>query len=182
MSHVEISSQLWHTILGHFWKYRMNHLPRGGLLGRLSNTSIPTYKKCLIVWETRFPFGKAFDICELINVSVRRGALYFITCINDYTRFDILYLMSHKWEALRFLKKLKNLVENKLGKIIKPLRTHCGCEYLLDEFKELCEDIGIARQLIILHTPQQNGEYKIHNRILVDMVRSMIAHANLIIS
>ena len=38
---------------------------------------------------------------------------------------------------------------------------------------------GIARQLIIPYTPQQNGVVERRNRTLFDMVRSMMAQANL---
>ena len=49
------------------------------------------------------------------------------------------------------------LVENQLDKSIKALRTDHGHEYLSEQFKELCDEKGIARQLMITYTPQQNG-------------------------
>jgi len=49
-------------------------------------------------------------------------------------------------------------------------------------FKEFCEEKGIQRQLMIPCTPQQNGVAERRNRTLLDMVRSMMAHANLPIS
>ena len=59
------------------------------------------------------------------------------------------------------------------------LRTDRGCEYLSDEFKQLCDDKGIDRQLTIPGTPQQNGVAERRNRTLLEMVRSMMAQANL---
>ena len=50
-----------------------------------------------------------------------------------------------------------NLVENQTEKNIKTLRTGRGREYLSEQFKELCDEKGILRQLTILGTPQQNG-------------------------
>ena len=49
-------------------------------------------------------------------------------------------------------------------------------------FKEFCEEKGIQRQLTIPRTPQQNGVAERRNRTLLDMVRSMMAHASLPIS
>jgi transposase InsO family protein len=53
---------------------------------------------------------------------------------------------------------------------------------LSDQFKDLCKEKGIRRQLTISNTPQQNGIAERRNRTLLDMVRFMMAQANLPIS
>jgi len=73
-------------------------------------------------------------------------------------------------------------VETQLERRIKILRSYRGREYLSDMFKEFCEENGIQRQLTISHTPQQNGVAERRNRTLLDIVRLMMAHANLLIS
>ena len=65
---------------------------------------------------------------------------------------------------------------------IKTLRTDRGCEYLSDQFKSFCDEKGIARQLTIPYTSQQNVVAERRNITLLDMVRSMMAQANLPIS
>ena len=75
-----------------------------------------------------------------------------------------------------------NMVENQLDRRIKALRTDCGREYLSEEFKTLCDEKGIEHQLSIPRTPQQNGVAERRNRTLLDIVRSMMAQANLPIS
>ena len=112
----------------------------------------------------------------------RHGVDYFITFIDDFTRFGHVYLISHKSDALDCFKQYTNLVENQLNVKIKTLRTDRGCEYLSDQFKSFCDEKGIALQLTIPYTPQQNGVAKRRNRTLLDMVRSMMAQANLPIS
>ena len=52
----------------------------------------------------------------------------------------------------------------------------------LNSFQELFEEKGIRRQLTILGTPQQNGVAERRNRTLLEMVRSIMAQANLPIS
>ena len=49
-------------------------------------------------------------------------------------------------------------------------------------FKGFCEEKGITRHLTILDTPRQNGIAERRNRILLGMVKSMMAQANLSIS
>ena len=46
---------------------------------------------------------------------------------------------------------------------------------------KLCNDKSILRQLTTPRTPQQNGVSEQRNRTLLEMVRSMMAQANLLI-
>ena len=48
-------------------------------------------------------------------------------------------------------------MENKINTKIKALRTDRGREYLSEQFKTFYDENGIARQLTIPYTPQQNG-------------------------
>ena len=112
----------------------------------------------------------------------RHGASYFITFIDDCTRFGHVYLISHKSEALDCFRRYVHEVENQLDRSIKALRTDRGREYLSEQFKVHCEEKGVIRQLTIPRTPQQNGVAERRNRTFLDMVRSMMVQANLPIS
>ena len=92
-----------------------------------------------------------------MNVRARHGGFYFITFIDDYTRYGHVYLISRKSEALDCFRRYMRLVENQLDKSIKALRTDRGHEYLSEQFKELCDEKGIAWQLTMPYTSQQNG-------------------------
>ena len=122
------------------------------------------------------------NICGPMSVRVRHDTLYFITFIDDFTRYGHVYLISHKLEVLDYFRCYINLVENQLDKKIKTLRTDQGREYLSEQFKDLCDENGISRQLTILGISQQNGVVERKNRTLLDMFRSMMAQANLPIS
>ena len=65
---------------------------------------------------------------------------------------------------------------------MKALRTDRQGENLSEMFKQLYNEKEIKRQLTIPYTPRQNGIVKRRNRTLLDMVRSMMTHANLPIS
>uniref|UniRef100_A0A2N9HS45 Integrase catalytic domain-containing protein n=1 Tax=Fagus sylvatica TaxID=28930 RepID=A0A2N9HS45_FAGSY len=183
----------WHARLGHIGQDRMTRLAREGLLGPLAKVNLPTCEHCLAGKSTRKPFGKGVratvplelihsDVCGPMNVRARHGASYFITFIDDFTCYGHVYLVSHKSEALDCFRRFMNLVENQMERTIKTLRTDRGREYLSEQFRELCENKGIRRQLTIPGTPQQNGVAERRNRTLLDMVRSMMAQANLPIS
>ena len=172
---------------------RLKRLDKAGLLGSIDNIDLPVCEQCLAGKATRLPFGKSkrscfplerihYDICGLMNVRARHGAQYFITFIDDFTRFDHVYLISHRSEALNCFKRYSTLVENQLNTKIKYLRIDRGREYLFDLFKAYCDENGIVRQLTIPYTSQQNGVIEIRNMTLLDMVRSMMAQAKLPIS
>ena len=153
----------------------MNRLAKDGLLGDISKVNLSICAHCLAGKATRKPFGKGTraelplqlihsDICGPMNIRARHGAYYFITFIDDFTRFGHIYLISHKSEALDCFRRYLNLVENQLDQTIKTLRTDRGREYLSDQFKYLCDEKGINRQLTIPGTPQQNDVSERRNR------------------
>ena len=60
---------------------------------------------------------------------------------------------------------------------MKCLRSDNGGEFVNREFDTFLSAEDIKRQLIVPHTPQQNGVAERANRTLVEMARSMIIHA-----
>ncbi|KAL0437841.1 UNVERIFIED_CONTAM: Copia protein [Sesamum radiatum] len=186
-------SALWHARLGHIGQERMTRLAREGLLGSLTKVNLPTCEPCMAEKACRKPFGKAkrathplelvhSDICGPMNVRARHGAFYFLTFIDDYSHYGSVYLLSHRSEALDCFKRFLAEVENQREVNLKIFRTDRGREYLSEQFKQICEDKGIIRQLTIPYTPQQNGVAERRNRTLLEMARSMMAQANLPIS
>ena len=87
------------------------------------------------------------DLCGPMSTSARGGYEYFITFIDDYSRYGYIYLMCHKSEVFDKFKEYKVEVENHRGKSIKSLRSDRGGEYLLSEFRQYLEDHGITSQL-----------------------------------
>ena len=94
----------------------------------------------------------------------------------------VCFLFPTKNEAIDFFKIFTKEVQNKFDKNIKTLRADRGGEYNLEIFKSICMENRTSRQLTMAYTPQQNGVAKRQNRTLLDMVRSTMAHANLLVS
>jgi transposase InsO family protein len=84
------------------------------------------------------------------------------------------YFLEKKSETFKTFKKFKVMVEKMTGKNIRSLRSNRGSEYLSNQFKSYCENHGIRRFLTAPYTPQQDDVTKRKNRIILDMVRSMI--------
>jgi hypothetical protein len=79
-----------------------------------------------------------YDICGQIQTSTYYGCTYFITFIDDYKRYTIMYLLHHKSKAFAKFKQFKQLVENQTNYQIKVLRVDNGGEYKLKEFTQFC--------------------------------------------
>ena len=109
----------------------------------------------------------------------RGGNRYFITFIDDCSRYTYIYLLKHKDEAFHVFKAFKAEVENQLGKIIKILRSDRGGEYFPNDFNEFCEQNGIIHESSAPRTPQQNGLAERKNRTFLEMVNAMLMHAKL---
>ena len=45
------------------------------------------------------------DVCDPMNISTRDGYVYFITFIDDYSRYRYVYLMKHKSESFKMFKR-----------------------------------------------------------------------------
>ena len=51
------------------------------------------------------------DLCGPMSTSVRDGYEYFISCIDNYSRYGYVYLMRHKSEVFEKFKEYKAEVE-----------------------------------------------------------------------
>ncbi len=106
------------------------------------------------------------DVCGPMNVRARGGYEYFVTFIDDYSRYGYVYLMHHKSDTFEKFKEYRAEVENQLGRTIKTLRSDHGGEYLDREFEEFLIEHGIVSQLTSPGTPQQNGVAERRNQTL----------------
>ena len=113
---------------------------------------------------------------------------YFISFIDDYSRFMYLYLLNSKNEALDAFKVFKAEVEKQCGKQINIVRSDRGDEYYgrytengqaPSPFAKFLAEHGIVAQYTIPGSPSQNGVAERRNRTLLDMVRSMLACSKL---
>ncbi|GJT55529.1 pol polyprotein [Tanacetum coccineum] len=105
------------------------------------------------------------DICDLKSLPTKGGNKYFITFIDDCTKYCYVYLLKSKDEAIDKFVLYKTEVENQLGKKIKVVRSDRGGEYVAP-FAELCAKHGIRHEFTAPYSPQQNGIAERKNRTL----------------
>ena len=77
------------------------------------------------------------------GVLTKGGKRYFMTLIDDSTRYCYVFLLKSKDEALTFFKNYKAEVENQLDRKIKRLRSDHGGEYFSNGTDLFCAEHGI---------------------------------------
>ncbi|GJT42927.1 zinc finger, CCHC-type containing protein [Tanacetum coccineum] len=87
-----------------------------------------------------------------------------------------LYLLYNKDETLDKLKVFKIEFELQQGSLIKRFRTDKGGEYMDTLY---FQSVGIIHEMTAPYTPQQNGISKRKNRVLKEMVNSMLSYSGL---
>ena len=75
------------------------------------------------------------DVDGPMRVQARGGCEYFVTFIDDYSRYGFVYLMRQKSETFDKFREYKAEEKKQLGVHIKQLRYDRGGEYLSGEFK-----------------------------------------------
>ena len=119
------------------------------------------------------------DLYEMNGLLTRGGKRYFITFIDDATRFCYIYLLKTKNEALHDFKIYKAQVENQLERKIKRLRDDHGGEYISNDFSQFCAEHGIIHEVTPPYSPQSNGVAEKKNRTLTDLMNAMLESADM---
>ncbi|GJZ14773.1 zinc finger, CCHC-type containing protein, partial [Tanacetum coccineum] len=133
-------SILWHARLGHVYFKRMQDMSKDGLILAFDMDT----KKCktfILNKITKKPFQNVkcetevlelihSDLCDLHATPSLGNKKYFMTFIDDASRFCYVYLLHSKDEALDEFKVFKTEVELQQGSQIKRFRTDRGGEYM----------------------------------------------------
>ena len=113
------------------------------------------------------------------SIQTRGGKKYFITFIDDYTRYSYVYLIQTKEEVLEIFIQYKNEAKNQLSKKIKKKnRSDRGDEYE-SPFGEFCKEHGIIHKKTAPYSPQQNRIAERKNRTLKEMMNAMLISSGL---
>ncbi|KAF7807447.1 Retrovirus-related Pol polyprotein from transposon TNT 1-94 [Senna tora] len=134
----ENSSMLWHRRLGHISLERVKRLVKEGVLNALDFTDFNTCIDCIKgkkTNKTKKGAKRSSSLLEIIHTDIcspdmdSSNQKYFITFIDDYSRYMFLYLLNNKNEALDAFKVFKAEVDKQCDKQIKIVRSDRGGEY-----------------------------------------------------
>nr|GEY87728.1 Pol polyprotein [Tanacetum cinerariifolium] len=133
------SSNVWHGRLGHVNHNSMHRLIKFNSIPNFHIDSKYKCETCVKAKLTRTSFKSIkrktkpldrvhTDICDLKSLPTKGGNKYFITFIDDCTKYCYVYLLKSKDEAIDKFFLYKTKVENQLGKKIKSVRSDKGAK------------------------------------------------------
>ena len=176
------------------WHLRLGHAATSTLQRILGRDYEPENKRCtacILAKTTRSPFPKRreksskqlelihSDLCGP-NPPTHVGNIYFVTFVDDYSRYWWVYTINRKSAAAilapftQFIKDAENKAECK----VKSMRTDGGGEYE-KETAAFMKSQGIEPLPSAPYSPESNGIAERLNRTLNEMVRAMLFQANM---
>ena len=186
---------LWHKRYGHISYSSLNKLVRDNMVTGMDYTisNEPLFcKPCIDGKHHRFKFPKGCakrasqtlelvhsDVCGKMGAKSLSGKEYFVTLIDDKSRFMWTFALKLKSDVFEVFLNWKSLVEKSTDKKLKSLRSDNGGEYISTEFEDYLKKEGIAHQSSVPKTPEQNGVAERKNRTIVEAIRSLLSDSNL---
>ena len=119
------------------------------------------------------------DLCGKMNEKSLSGAEYFLSFIDDKTRYVWVYFLKSKDQVFEKFLEWKTMVEKSTGRKLKAIRTDNGGEFTSKEFEAHLTTEGVRHEVTIPKNPEQNGVAERMNRTLVETARSILVNANL---
>jgi transposase InsO family protein len=126
------------------------------------------------------PLFRVFsDVHGPVPVRSRHGHFFWVTFINDHSRFPAVYFIAKKSDVFDAFRKYKAWAENVTGRYISILRDDKGGEYMTGAFGRFLADAGIRREHTIRDTPQQNGVTERMNRSISEGITTILSQSGL---
>nr|GEW59706.1 retrotransposon protein, putative, Ty1-copia subclass [Tanacetum cinerariifolium] len=139
-----------------------------GIVRKFDCWFVPGLKKILISFGTLAKNG--------LKYHVRDSSVIRTAVVSDslYKHDDRTFYGTTKDEVFGKFKAWKTMVEKRIGKQVKSLRTANGLEFCNAPFDNFYKKEGIVRNRVVRHTPHQNRVAKRMNQTLMAFARSLL--------
>lgn len=186
------ATEFWHRRYGHLRERNLSCLIKNGLVKGLdgsssSDKSTMVCEPCVAAKQTRNPFTLQderrssrvlelvhSDVCGPVTPTGWNDHKYFVTFIDDWSRFTVVYLIHSKDEVVQRFQEYEAEMTAKFGNKISRFRSDNGGEYTCKEMQTFCKRKGIKMEFTVPYCPEQNGTSERMNRTLVEKARSMV--------
>jgi hypothetical protein len=127
------SFYLWHSRLGHVSSSRLRFLASIGALENLKTCDISDCSGCKLEKISALPFNLSISFSsspfDLIHsdvwgpslVAIKEGSRYYVSFIDDHTRYCWVYLMKHRFEFFEIYAAFRALIKTQYSTVIKCL-------------------------------------------------------------
>lgn len=175
------------------WHYRFGHASHAKIDMLSKNFPVVSINKelvcdiCHFARQRKLPFHvstsratNAFDLlhldvwgpCSLPSIHTLK---YFLTVVDDHTRFTWVVLLKHKSEVKGKLVDFLTMVENQFASRVKMIRTDNGTEFQLDD---LCRTKSIIHQFSCVETPQQNARVERKHQHILGIAKALMMQSS----
>ncbi|KAL0545234.1 hypothetical protein IC582_020384 [Cucumis melo] len=184
-----VKSFVCHDRLGHVNFNSLRRLINMNLIPKFTFDTNHSCEVCVESKMTKTPFHSTEkmtkslelihnDICDLKFVQTKSGKNYFITFIDDCTRYCYVYLLKSKYEVVKVFKFYKKWVKNQLSTKIKAIKSDRGGEYGFP-FEQFCSEHDVIHQTTAPYSPQSNGIAERKKRTLTEMMNAILISSGL---
>lgn len=180
---------LWHKRLGHLSVDKQQKIAH--LLSCSNKQNNFTCEVCPISKQTRLPFPHSqsratepfclvhCDLWGPYSVPSRNGARFFLTIVDDYSRFVWIYMLQFKSQTFHFFSHFISYIAKTFKCSVARIRTDNGSEFCNKIFTEFLFQNGISHERTCVATSQQNGIVERKHRHLLDVARALRFQSNL---
>ena len=195
VNHEKSKEDIWHSRFGHLGVENMKRLVNSDLVEGLDYNVTSEAKFCEPCTEGKIhkkKFPKTggtrateilelvhSDVCGKMDVPSLGGAEYFLSFVDDLSRYIWIYPIKYKSDVWEKFLEWQAMVERSTDRKLKKLRSDNGGEYLSDLFTTYFKRQGIHHQTTIRKTPEQNGVAERMNRTLEETIRAMLSESGL---
>lgn len=146
---------------------------------------------CIMAKSTRKPFSSHLpnsnqilyhihsDVVGPIQSPTSSGKRYFVTFIDEASRYNRIFLISHKSHVFESFRTYMAEAERHTGEKICILKSDRGGEYCSSRFMAFAEVNGIIMEQGPAKTPQHNSVAERFNQTIMEKTRAQMIHANL---
>lgn len=106
--------------------------------------------------------------------STNGGSTYYVSFIDDYTRYTWVYLMKRKSDFIGIYSNFRDLVKTQHSVVIKCLRCDLGGEYTSNDFTKLLASNDTIHQSSCVDTPQINGVAERKHCHIIETANSLL--------
>jgi hypothetical protein len=177
---------LWYSRLSHVSSSRLRFMTSIRALENLQMYGVSDCSRCKQTKFSALPFNRSISVSsspfDLIHsdvwrpflVTIKGGSRYYISFIDDHTRYCWVYLMKHRSEFFEMYTAFQALVKTQHSAIIKCFRCDLGEEYTFNKFCQLFALDGTIHQTSCIDTLEQNRVAERKHRNVVKTARFLL--------